>query len=312
LRVDLGRPNTVLARLLRAIGTLLVILATIGVGAPVADGAGQIFGQRDLSVGWPISGKVTSSIVTYQTTGNNPVTVQGRLNMPKTASPTNKVPAVVYLHGTDGVDGRGAFNAWALNEAGIATLEIDMWAARGLPPSTANRSRLQPTLPFAYGALYFLASQPMIDTGRIGVEGESMGGGITLRAASEPYLRRFTNGALHFAAHLSFYPNCTELVMNEHLPPMTGVPMHILLGDNDADTSVEDCQALAKQIGAGITVYPGATHQWDEQQGRSFEFFDPLANRGSGGRVQVTPSPQLAEASRAFGVSFFRQAFRIP
>ncbi len=222
----------------------------------------------------------------------------------------DKVPAVLYLHGTAGVDGRGAFNAWALNEAGIATLEIDMWEARGLPPSPINRSKLQPTQPFTYGALVFLAKQPMIEPTRIGVEGESMGGGITLRTASEAYMRRFTGG-VRFAAHLAFYPNCTEFATREQLPPMTGAPVHILLGDNDQDTSVEDCVAVAKQIGAGITVYLGITHQWDEQQGHSFSFQDPLANRGAGGWVYVVPSPETAEKSRTFGVSFFRRAFGI-
>jgi dienelactone hydrolase len=285
----------------RIAATLLVAMAMIAA-------AGTASAQRGLDASWPISPKVTSNLVSYRIGTDGAVTVPARFNVPLAASPTNKVPAVVYLHGTDGVDGRGAFNDFALNEAGIATLEMDMWAARGLAPSPANRSRLQPTQPFAYGAFRFLAGQPMIDAARIGVEGESMGGGIALRAASEHFLRFFNTGALRFAAHLSFYPNCTEL-LNEHLPPVTGAPIHILLGDNDTDASAEDCKALATQIGAGITVYPGATHQWDEQQQRSLRFFDPLANRGVGGYVQVNASPQLAETSRAFGASFFRQAF---
>ena len=89
--------------------------------------------------------------------------MEARFNVPKTASAANKVPAVPYVHGTEGVDGRGAFSAWALNEAGIATLEIDMWGARGLAPGAANRRNPEPTQPFAYGAFRFLAAQAMID-----------------------------------------------------------------------------------------------------------------------------------------------------
>jgi len=290
-------------------GVIACLAALLAAAGMTARAAAQ---SHPLDIVRPISPKVTSTIITYPIHGDNPVTVRARFNLPKTASPAHKVPAVVYVHGTSGVDGRGAFNDFALNEAGIATLEMDMWEARGLMPGPRNRFALQPTQPFAYGAFRFLAAQPAIDAARIGIEGESMGGGITLRTASEAYIQHFAQGSVRFAAHLAFYPNCTEFMSKEHLPPMTGAPVHILLGDNDADTSVDDCMALAKQIGAGITVYPGATHQWDEQRGAGFTFYDPLALRGLGGRVTVQPSPALAEQSRAFGASFFRKAFGMP
>src|SRR5208337_1754175 len=49
------------------------------------------------------------------------------------AGSMTKVPAVLILHGSGGVDGRGAFYARALQEAGIATLEITMFQF-GCPP----------------------------------------------------------------------------------------------------------------------------------------------------------------------------------
>lgn len=82
------------------------------------------------------------------------------------------------------------------------------------------------------------------------------------------------------------------------LPPVTRAPIHIMLGDDDRDTDLADCQALARQIGAGISVYHGATQQRDAQRDQGFMFHDPLANRGSGGTVIITPSPALAEQSR--------------
>jgi hypothetical protein len=124
------------------------------------------------------------TIVTFPSApigGAAPNTMRGRFNVPKAAS--GRVPAVVYVHGTAGVDGRGAFNAFALNETGIATLEIDMWEAAGLAPSQNDRVRLVDREQYAYGALKFLAAQPQIDASRIGIEGESMGGGVTLQAA---------------------------------------------------------------------------------------------------------------------------------
>lgn len=287
-----------------------ILLFTLTLAAACSTEGGSLVPKsRGLDTTWPISDRVTSSIISYQVEIGPPATVRGRFNVPKTATAAAKVPAVLYLHGTNGVDGRGAFNAFALNEAGIATLEIDMWGARNLAPGAANRAKLLPTLPLALGAYRFLAAQPQIDAHRIGVEGESMGGGIVLRTASRHFLRQFDSDDIRFAAQLAFYPNCTEFVQVQSLPPMTGTPVHILLGDNDEDTSVEDCQAVAKQTGAGITVFHGATHQWDEQQGRTGSFYDPLANRGAGGYVTITPSPETAEQSRAFGVSFFKHAF---
>src|SRR5262249_43899761 len=69
----------------------------------------------------------------------SPLTIKGKLKLPVRADANQRcfaaqrnVPAVVILHGANGVDSRGDFYAEALNAAGIATLEIDMWEARGL------------------------------------------------------------------------------------------------------------------------------------------------------------------------------------
>ncbi|MDB5494109.1 MAG: hypothetical protein JWP86_1446, partial [Phenylobacterium sp.] len=69
---------------------------------------------------------VRTSYVAFATPS---LTVAGKLNTLQDAA--GETAAVVICHGSDGVDGRGDFHAAALNAAGIATLEIDMWAARG-------------------------------------------------------------------------------------------------------------------------------------------------------------------------------------
>jgi uncharacterized protein len=56
-------------------------------------------------------------------------TLEGALTLPATFVVPPKsaaVPAVVVLHGSGGVDGRGAYHAEALHRRGIATLEVDM------------------------------------------------------------------------------------------------------------------------------------------------------------------------------------------
>ncbi len=57
-----------------------------------------------------------------------PLTVPAELRMP----PGPARPAVVIVHGSSGIDSRGVSYAKELNAAGIATLEIDMWGARGI------------------------------------------------------------------------------------------------------------------------------------------------------------------------------------
>src|SRR5262245_49777116 len=58
--------------------------------------------------------------------------VTGYLVFP-TQETKGKVPAVVILHGSGGIDGRGEFHAKALNEAGIATLEVSMFTSGNRP-----------------------------------------------------------------------------------------------------------------------------------------------------------------------------------
>ena len=58
-----------------------------------------------------------------------PMTIPARLRICDGAA---RRPAVVIAHGSSGPDSRGAAAAAALAEAGVSSLENDMWAARGL------------------------------------------------------------------------------------------------------------------------------------------------------------------------------------
>lgn len=67
--------------------------------------------------------------------------VPARFGRPAVSQP--KVPAVLILHGSNGVDGRGAFYAKALQEAGIATLEITMFQRRASAKARGPKARGQ-------------------------------------------------------------------------------------------------------------------------------------------------------------------------
>jgi hypothetical protein len=68
--------------------------------------------------------------------------VSGELRIPH--SKRDRLPAVLILHSSPGFDGRGAFYAEALNQAGIATVEIDYLQGKGMPVSPRHN------LPHAY------------------------------------------------------------------------------------------------------------------------------------------------------------------
>src|SRR5581483_10239938 len=229
------------------------------------------------------------------------LTITGTLVVPAAPGP---VPAVVILHGSGGVDGRGEYHAETLHRRGIATLEVDMWGPRGYKGGPQSRpKRLRETYPDAFGALLLLAGQPAIDPQRIGIMGFSWGGGLALATASTALVDEFTGGKARFAAHAPFYPACWSFLRNAPTLTMTGAPVHIWVGDRDDYDGPDACQQLvdalppASRSVVSLTVYPGGYHGWDARTGGA-NFFDPNAAQGKGGRVRFFPDGALAERSR--------------
>ncbi len=90
------------------------------------------------------------SNVTFPSLAPTPLQIAGQLRVPATG--LDKYPAVVIVHGSAGLDSRERLYSDRLNRAGIATLAIDMWAARGWLGGVTGRPRGVPeTLPDAYG-----------------------------------------------------------------------------------------------------------------------------------------------------------------
>lgn len=259
------------------------------------------------------------SMVAYQSLDSvHPLTVAGQLRVP--AQVVGKMPAVVIVHGSAGIDSRGMFYAQALNRAGIVTLEIDLWAARGWLGGIRGRPRGVPeTLPDAYGALKFLAKQPFIDAGRIGILGFSWGGVVAMLSATQPPTSQYTGGALKFAAHVANYPVCW---VYNHRPgyefsSFTGAPILIQVGELDTYDLPDSCSTLvhslpsAQQASISFVVYKGATHAWDRLQ-PALTITDPFAHIGQGGQVEMVPNPSVALESRQAALRFFQRIFGLP
>ena len=255
-----------------------------------------------------------------------PLTVKGKLNVPVTNNKQDKCgsdkkgrPAVVILHGSGGVDSRGDFHARALNAKGIATLEIDMWEARGVEGLTNRPSHPIFTYPDAFSALAFLSAYPGINPARIGVMGFSWGGVITMALATEIYVSQF-GGPLRFKAHVAHYPVCYAY-NNANIPytefggnagnPLTGAPILIQIGENDSyDEGAARCLALKAALPVDeqrlVTVVPyaGAQHAWDRLM-VPVTVEDPFAHLGAGGMVPIEPNVDQAYQAQEKAVRFF-------
>ena len=250
-----------------------------------------------------------------------PLTVKGKLKLPvryqwrkRCFLPKKKLPAVVILHGSSGVDFRGDFYARALNTAGIATFEVDMWEARGIN-GVADRPPIPLfTYPDAFGALRFLSEHPNIDPDRIGIMGFSWGGVVTMASATKLYASQF-GGELRFSAHVAHYPICfgynTPIPGSEFFD-LTGAPLLIQIGEeDDYDNGSAPCFALkdsldpAEQSVVEVTSYEGAFHGWDRLE-VPITVDDPFSNLGVGGEVELVPDVDQAYESRKKVVRFFR------
>ncbi|MDJ0852581.1 MAG: dienelactone hydrolase family protein [Myxococcota bacterium] len=299
-----------------ATGSALFIAAALA-GDAMGDGGGG-----DCRRDWrPVTTFIEFESLDLEQSPPEPLTVKGKLKLPvrhhgwKCFRPRRNLPAVVILHGSSGVDFRGDFYARALNTAGIATLEIDMWEARGIV-SAADRPPLPIfNYPDAFAALAFLSSHPNVDPERIGVLGFSWGAVITMASATELYASQF-GGDLRFRAHVAHYPVC--YAYNSGLPgtdfvDLTGFPLMIGIGElDDYDQGSAPCFALRdglpeeEQDAVEVVPYEDAFHAWDRLQ-VPIEVMDPFSNLGAGGTVVIAPNVERAYESRRRVVRFFRR-----
>ncbi len=239
--------------------------------------------------------------------------VSARFGRP--AGSTARAPAVLILHGSGGIDGRGAFYAKTLQKAGIATLEIKMFEF-GCRPQAGP----QETMPHASAALRWLGAQPGIDGKRIGVMGFSWGGMMTVLLSSELVQEALGKDVPKPVAFAPLYPVCSSIVLTVKNPGracydaqtrMSASPMLIQVGANDDyEEGKRPCDALIAMWPAAarqqVTVryIEGATHAFDYQEGAR-RYYDKSAHGGRGGMVSIVPSSRDADETRKAVVSFF-------
>jgi len=203
--------------------------------------------------------------------------------------PGAKVPAVVMMHGRSGAYSslaKGRYDGSTLSarhkmwgrfwaEQGYVALMVDGFGPRGYPqgfgrktykdrPAELNEVTVRPL--DAYGALDWLRARADVAPDRIGLQGWSNGGSATLATMAAGAATTPTSG-MGFTAALAFYPGCdTKVPFPETYRPYA--PVRVLHGTDDEEVSYRVCRALverARKLGGDIeiTLYPGATHDFD-------------------------------------------------
>jgi dienelactone hydrolase len=194
-----------------------------------------------------------------------PVNVAAELLLPQRAH--GRVPAVVLLHGSDGLTDHQKRYARALADLGLAVLVVDSFGARGVDDTIDELTAVTPysMLIDAYRALALLQTHPAVDPARIALVGWSKGGMVADWASRVRYRELLAPGTPPFAAYVAFYPWCGE----QHAPVrLTGGPMLYLIGANDDWTGTAPCTDYVQRVreagyDARIVFYPDAEHGFD-------------------------------------------------
>jgi dienelactone hydrolase len=201
--------------------------------------------------------------------GHTPANLSGYLARPDTGlaaelgDPANggaPYPAVVVLHGCNGMFGNTAVIADRLSSWGYAALAVDSLGPRVVGIATRCGRGLPEQAFDAYAALRYLSQLDFVDPARVAVFGQSLGGEAALHAVDPDLAAQFLTE--RFRAVIAYYPYCDIAAA-----PMTA-PTLILIGEADEQCPVEQCRAMvahARPDGAPIalTVYPGVYHNFD-------------------------------------------------
>ena len=266
-------------RTLQCIGAAALLLLSVFAMPARADSVGTPAGAAD-SAGTPVGTKISFSSLD----ASHPRQVYGTLYLPGGAS--GPCPAVVIVHGTAGIDARGALYRQPLLNAGIAVFEVNF--KTGIYTSPMDRPPLDTFLPLAFAALKQLRSLPSIAPNRIGIMGFSLGGAITLRTALESSRKMWMGDEKGFAVHAGFYPVARAFIPKiKSGDELTGAPIIVFYGTEDVygDGSAipELKRLLADKFKFNLITYeyPGAAHGFN-LNAPPLTYSDPAAKNGRG------------------------------
>lgn len=195
-----------------------------------------------------------------------PQTVAGQLRLPRLG--TDRLPAVVIVHGSGGVMGNEDHWANELISLGVATFTLDGFTARGIRNTGADQSQLgQLTMVVdAFRALDLLAADPRIDPARIGIMGGSRGARIVMATSFNRFRKMYGTPSAEFAVYVAFYTPCGTRYRDD--TDVVDRPIRLFHGTAEDYVPVMPCRTWVDELRkAGNDVelkeYPGAYHLFD-------------------------------------------------
>lgn len=197
-----------------------------------------------------------------------PAMIAGELRIPKPG--TDRLPAVVLVHGSGGVGFNIGMWVGELNKAGFATFVIDSFTGRGIANTITDQAQLSSyaMMNDAFAALAVLARHPRVDPNKIAVMGFSKGAIPAIYASMDRFQQAYAPEGARFAAYIGFYAPCnTAMIGDEKVSPK---PIRLYHGIADDWVPIGPCRdyvARLKNAGANIDLveYPGAYHAFDVQ-----------------------------------------------
>jgi dienelactone hydrolase len=197
-----------------------------------------------------------------------PAMIAGELRIPKPG--TDRLPAVVLVHGSGGVGFNSGMWVDDLNKAGFATFVTDSFTGRGITNTFTDQSQLSSytMMNDAFAALAVLAKHPRIDPDKIAVMGFSKGAIPSVYASMNRFQNAYASEGATFAAYIGFYTPCNIALIDDE--KVSAKPIRLYHGIADDWVPVGPCRdyvARLKKAGANIDLveYPGAAHAFDDQ-----------------------------------------------
>src|ERR1700687_891099 len=143
-----------------------------------------------------------------------PTTIAGTLRI---AKGSGRLPLVVLVPGSGGVNPN--IDVWGrqLEEMGISTFAMDSFAGRGIVNTIVDQSQLGRLnmIIDLYRSLAVLASHPRVDATRIAVMGFSRGGQATLYSSLKRFQKLWNAGGIEPAAYVALYPPCVTTFIGD-------------------------------------------------------------------------------------------------
>ena len=195
-----------------------------------------------------------------------PVSLAGELRISRPG--TDRLPAVILVHGSGGVS--ASLDRWAqeINSIGVSTFILDSFSGRGIISTVNDQSQLDSLAMMvdAYRALAALGSHARVDPDRIAIMGFSKGAVAAVYSSNERFRKVYGPANIQFAAHIGLYTPCNVRFNDDD--KTSGKPIRLFHGIADDYVSIEPCRDYVTRLktagaSAVLTEYPDAHHAYD-------------------------------------------------